>query len=87
MKIGALFILVLLTLGKAIAIFLEKSTGNIYFLVLAGMLIFWMTYAMFYNCDLSGPFGYKEGRNQVLRWINYFVFMVIFLVLLFYEKR
>ena len=82
MKEWALFILALLTIGKAIAIFLGKSTSNIYIFVLAGILIFWMTYAMFFNCDLSGPFGYKEGKNQVLRWINYVAFLCIFLMLI-----
>ena len=83
MKVLALVILALLTLGKAIAIFLGKSTENIYLLIIAGFLIIWMTYAMFYNHDLSGPFEYKEGKNQVLRWTNYFVFMCIYLVIIF----
>ena len=82
MKIFLLLTIVIITALKMVFIFDILFLGNIFLLLIASALIFWMTYAMFFNLDLSGPFSFISGRNQVARWINYFIFLGIYLTLL-----
>ena len=47
--------------------------------ILAGLVMSWLTYQMFFDRDLGVNFEYKNGGNQILRWLRYLMFVLFFL--------
>ncbi len=73
------FALLLISSTPLLAALFKAAFSGRWVILLAGLVMAWLTYQMLFDRDIGVNFEYAGGKNKIRRWSRYLIFLFFFL--------